>query len=560
CKTNFSGMAVFQTGFGSVDVFASKDGKTSMITVNPEQKSKIFVKLGRTNTYPPIENLHIPPDEGRVAVVSSWELEENAVRLEEENIIRNNREEDYYNESRAKDFIKVFGYPIEAKQYLINSKGNYAEIEGFLISCANRNLKDEALTLLSLISEKDIRDTKADILTEHLVYANKFRDKSLPLNIFNDYVLNPRVSFELLSAYREIILNSLDSMQLNNLRADPKGIENYIHSEIKTKDVSTFLEIRAEDINTYNVPISPAGVQKLKFCDERSLMIYYVAFCRSLGIPTRIDPASETVQYYHNEKWHDVILSKGLKTNEVKRSKLFLSYSGSSREVKYRIHFSIARLDNGFFKTVDLGWEVPLSDFDGGIDLPIGQYMLLTAIRNSDGSVIIKRKYFELKENVSLKLKLNLPEIAYVEEDLGTFYHIKIKDKKNSKINSSKITVKNKYTVLCWIEPGKEPSNHIVKDIEKAKLELENNGISVVYMLKTKNFNPSDFAYPEEMEFYYDFDWQLLYSNLTPESIGQGLEFPWIIMVDANDNIISMSRGYVISVGDILINRVRARS
>jgi hypothetical protein len=559
CKTNFSGLAVFQTGYGSVDVYVSKGGKSSMITVNPDQKGKIIVKLGRTNTYPPIENLYIPPDEGRITPVNDWELEDNAIRLEEENSIRKIRGEDFYDDSRAKDFIKVFGYPVEAKQFLINSRGNYEAIEGFLISCANKNLKTEALTLLSLISEKDLRDTEADILTEHLIYAFKLKDVSLDRNIFNNYVLCPRISNEILKPYRELILNSIDSLQLNTFRKEPQKIKNFIMSEIKTNHSFGFFSMSAKELNEYNVPISPAGVQKLKFCDDQSLMIYYVAFCRSLGIPARIDFASETVQYYHNDKWYDVVLSNNLKRGELKRSKLFLSYSGSGREVKYRIHFSIARLDNGFFKTVDLGWEVPLSDFEGGIDLPIGQYMLLTAIRNNDGSVLIKRKYFELKENVSLKLKLNLPVINYVEEVIGNFSHLKIKDKKNTKINSSKITAKNKYTAFCWIEPGKEPSNHIVKDIKSVKSELESNGITVIYMVKTKNFNPSDFAYPEDMEFYYDFDWQLLYSNLTPESIGQGLEFPWIIMVDANDNIISMSRGYVISAGENLINRVKAR-
>lgn len=559
CKSNFGGMAVFETGYGSIDIYVSKNAKTSTITVNPDHKGKVIVKLGKTNTYPPIESLHIPPDEGRVPIVSSWEQEDNEIRLKKEDSIRKIREEDFYDESRAKDFIKVFEYRDEAKQFLINSRGNAIEIEGFLISCANRNLKNEALKMLSLLSEKDLRDTKADILTEHLLYAMKFKDINLDQTIFENYVLCPRISSEYLKPYRELILNSLDSALMNSLIEDPQKIKNHIMSEIKTNHQYGFFSISAKELNAYNVPISPSGVQKLKFCDEQSLMIYYVAFCRSLGIPARIDKASETVQYYKNGKWFDVILSHNLKRGEVKRSKLFLSYTGNEPEVKYRVNFSIARLEKGFFKTIDLGWEVPLSDYHDGIELPIGQYMLLTAIRHSDGSVVIKRKYFELKENISLKLKLNLPAIAVVEEILGDFWHIKIKDKKNSKINSSKISNKNKYTAFCWIEPGKEPSNHIVSDLSAVNTELEKNGISVVYLVKIKSFDPLAFAYPEEIEFYYDYDWQLLYSNLTPESIGQGLEFPWIIMVDANDNIISMSRGYVISAGEILINRVKVK-
>jgi len=559
CKTNFAGMAVFETGYGSLDIYVSKNNKTTMLTVNPEQEEKVVIKLGRTNTYPPKESLYVPPEEGRVIPPQSWELEDNALRLKEEDSIRRLREEEYYNESKARDFVNIFDYPDEAKRFLINSKGNFVEIEGFLVSCANRNLKNEGLKLLSLLSEKDLRDTKADILTEHLLYAIKFKNNNIDQAIFENYVLCPRISFEYLKSYRELILNSLDSSQMNNFIAEPEKIKDYILTEITTKPLSIFQDITGEDMNAYNVLISPAGVHKLKFCDEQSLKIYYIAFCRSLGIPARIDKTSETVQYFKDDCWHDVFLTKKTGKKELKRSKLFLSYSGNRNEVKYRIHFSIARLENGFFETVDLGWEIPLSAFDDGIDLPIGQYMLLTAVRNDDGSVIVKRKYFELKENISLKLKLNLPEIAYVEETIGTFYHVKIRDIKNSKINSSKISVKNKYTVFCWIDPGKEPSNHIVNDLDAVSAGLEKQGITVVYLVKSKNFNPSEYAYPEDLEYYYDYDLQLLYANITSDQIGNKLEFPWIIMLDKNDEVIFLSHGYVISCGEILINKVKAR-
>lgn len=559
CKTNVNGMAIFETGYGSLEVCASFENKTASVIVEPDQKGVVKIVLGTTEKFPPEDCVYIPPVAGDVMPVDIEKEKENALRLVEEDKIRFEFESGFYDDRKVRDFTVAFGYPKESGQYLLLSKGNYQEIENFLIEYSYKDMRTEALNLLSILPEKDLRDTRTDILTEHLDYSLKFKDKSLPDSVFVEYVLNPRIAFEMLKPYRAVIVNSLDSTEIVKFQNNPAQIRDYILSEIAVNSKSLTLMYSGNDLNAYRVPISPAGVHKLKLCDDKSLVIYYVAFCRSIGIPARIDPASASPQYFFEGNWNDVVLSSDSDSKEIKRSKLFLNCTDTSRELKYRIHFSLARLENGFFNTVDLGWEIPISDFADGLDLPIGQYMLLTAIRNEDGSVIVKRKYFELSENTIIRLNITMPEMKSQSENCPSFNHAGLTDKFNSTVSSVGFIKTGKYVAYCWLDPGKEPSKHIVRDLSPMMSELAKNNITVVYLIKDLNFKPVDFGFPADMKYYFDTDHKLLYSNTTCKTSGAGHSLPLIMLVNSESKTIFSSEGYTIAVGEMLINKVSGK-
>lgn len=47
----------------------------------------------------------------------------------------------------------------------------------------------------------------------------------------------------------------------------------------------------------------PEGVLRTGFTDSRSRDVFFVAACRSLGIPARIDPISGRPEYYEAGNW-----------------------------------------------------------------------------------------------------------------------------------------------------------------------------------------------------------------------------------------------------------------
>ena len=155
------------------------------------------------------------------------------------------------------------------EQFLKLSKGNNSEIKEFFMSLNPTNYSF-GIELLKLLSEKDLRDTPAKILTEHLnlfmdLKTNEKYDKETLVN----YVLNPRIQTEHLSSWRE------ELSQINEIKSienDPKLIIDYI----KTIQIHDSLSISGSYIY-------PSKVAKFKISDKKSLDNFAIALFRYKG-------------------------------------------------------------------------------------------------------------------------------------------------------------------------------------------------------------------------------------------------------------------------------------
>ncbi len=546
-KTNILGKAQLNTGLGSLEISAYYQGKTVSKTINPNDSALIFLIFDVDKEFPTEDALYFPPIEGQEPVIDVEKEKLNAERLISEDKIRTLSEADYYTENKAKDFIKTFEYPNEVVNYLIASRGNWQEIELFLIEAVHKNFKHEANIMLSLLSEKDWRDTKKDILSEHLNLAMKYKNNKLSDSIFYHYVLNPRIHFELLTDYRSHILESLSPEQIEDFQNFPEKINDYILKTIKN--------LENEKINNYLVTISPKGVNKIKMADLFSLKIYSIAFCRSIGVPARLNLITATAQYYKNNSWYNINLTNKQDDENLAKAKLFLINADTTRDLKYRIHFSIAKLDSGFFNTVDLGWETSIKDFSCGIELVEGKYMLLTAIRNSDESISVKRNYFELKSNETKTITVKIPNGNNLLSGVLVFKHGSLVSQKmkGEIIESRNLCNKSKATALCWINPRQEPSKHIVKDIYSVINELKRNDIDVLFICEQADFYPEKYGFPKNMEILIDKELNLLGKNYPCKLKFQNKVLPIIFLLNEDQCIFSNS-GYIINLGDILIN------
>ena len=61
-----------------------------------------------------------------------------------------------------------------------------------------------------------------------------------------------------------------------------------------------------DSLNPQRIPIMPMGVWKSRVADKGSRDIFFVAVCRSIGIPARIEPVAGKVQYAKGLNWVDV--------------------------------------------------------------------------------------------------------------------------------------------------------------------------------------------------------------------------------------------------------------
>ncbi|MDY0142517.1 MAG: transglutaminase domain-containing protein [Bacteroidales bacterium] len=556
-QTNLYGESEFTTGYGSLEITVSDDINSSSIIVNPYFEGLVKIVLGKKDNFPVKTIKYIPPVAQNIAKLDDKLIAKTEKRINQNELIRKKYEKSFYTESAAKYFAETFEYSEEIVPYLVNSRGNWQEIENFLIEASYLNKHNLAVKILQVISEKDLRDINTTTLSEHLLFTPDNVDKSVPDDIYYEYIVNPRVEFEMLKPYRKLILQSLNTQQISYFKNNPEKIIDWITKNIITKIYADKNSILIDELNNYNVPITPDAVHKFKISDARSLKIYFVAFCRSLGIPAKIDNISGVTQYYFDNTWHDAILQKTQEDKSIKRAQVFFVNNDTSIHLKYRINFALSKYEKGEFKTVDLGWEIPISDFKNGVHIPIGKYMLLTSVRNGDGSVDVLRSYFDVAENDIMYLQVALPAPTANSQSNIDFINGNILDFAGNSLNTKSLLRKTNNTAFIWLAPGTEPSKHIMQDIAPMIDKLSKQNINLYFITDTYNFVPQNFNYNRDMNYLYDKGHKLLSKNTVCKTADERKDFPIVILINQQEKIVYKSSGYIIGIGDILLQKAK---
>jgi hypothetical protein len=187
---------------------------------------------------------------------------------------------------------------------------------------------------------------------------------------------------------------------------DPSILIKYVNSNIV---------ITPEDSEDY-FNHSPKGVEELKVSNALYRDVYFVALCRSLGIPSRLEPGSDVPQFYFRKEWHDVWFAG---RNQPLPGQGFIRFSsGETNPVpKYNTHFTIARFEKGRYNTVQ-----KRVDFKDELALAPGHYMLVTGNRIKDSKILSTLSFFELKEDehkaIDIKLRKDVSPLTSETPDL----------------------------------------------------------------------------------------------------------------------------------------------
>jgi hypothetical protein len=182
------------------------------------------------------------------------------------------------------------------------SRGNWKVVKQFLEYAAPKD-PDKALALLSVISPKDRRDTPLNVLKDHFDYSGN--PANFDSEIFNRYILNPRIRNELISGYKERLQNYFSESFKEEVHDNIEVLAKWVHDSIETNNAA----------NPWGVPQLPSGVLEIKVADANSLNIFFVAVARSFGVPARIDAVRNQPQVFQNGKWIDVNPVKGMTEN-----------------------------------------------------------------------------------------------------------------------------------------------------------------------------------------------------------------------------------------------------
>lgn len=358
-------------------------------------------------------------------------------------------------------------YPQEA-DILYRARGNVRNLVSFLI---RPDRKEERKGLLHTLSDKDARDADIQTLQAHLDGAWTTRDRirvgtdetavwgRAPEEIYVRYCLAPRILTEELTDYRSAVEAFFTQEQKERFRNRPKEI--WAHLE------ETFSYVPKEDYDT--LLITPPAALKGRWADERGRRVLFVAVCRTLGIPARINPATGEAEYLEGECWKTAVSRTGGKT-----ARLFLE-KGERDSWRYGQDWTIGRLCGTRFVTLRYG-DIPSEEEGIWLELTEGIYRLITTVRMPNGDQHAAVSCFRLEAGTVKRMKMRLRRGKLQEMRMkNPLPDFGVKDQTGKESCISNFLF-GSASLLIFLKEGEEPTEHVLGELLAEKERLERSG------------------------------------------------------------------------------------
>ena len=551
-ETEQDGTVSLITGIGDLIVWANKDQIFGYKKAGAKE-NKVTVVLDKKygEAHNEIYEL-VPPVEQKIKEASADKQALNAKRLAEEDSIRNAYMSTFMTEEQAGSMAQELNTDKEKTwKYVQLSQGNWQEIVKFI-----RTHKDNPYlwAFLGSLSAKDLRDTPSDILSDHLnsKALSGLDPDPAKTEMLASNVLSPRIERELIRPWRSFFYKEFNY--------DPAGSQHYEAEEIQ-KMISDNIRI-IDDENYYLCPVSPKGVYQLRLADKRSRNIFFVSLCRSAGIPARIETATDKPQYYKDGNWIDVVFEVEKPGNLAKSSLTLNNDRNNVVLPQYYTHFTIARFENGDFITLDYENDPSLKKFPVTLNLDTGYYRMMTGSRANDGSVTIDASYFVMNEKQNEVKTITLPAVQGKMHVMGIVDMNTIITLADGNHNTLKELSKGQGIMLCFVDPGREPSKHVLQDLPALQKEFNEWGGGIIFMTPTDKlsgaFDPSVFKnLPEQSVWATDNNRTLLNGVSNTLQLNFKENFPLTIFLSDNGGILFFSEGYRIGIGENIIKTIR---
>ncbi len=553
--TDRNGSASLTTGLGDLIIWASKDGNSDHKKLSVTTMDTLHLNLSATglDQHTEIYDL-VPPKVSKPIVNPTIEDKNiNDRRMAKEDSIRNSYSSTFKDSVWIRDYVKSMQMGEDTLMRIFRlSYGNWKEMSAY-ISYNQKNVRKLVMPLTYGISDKDLSDTKASVLTDHLlqtVGTATVEEMASPL--FEKYVLAPRMDLEILSPWRSFLMKNLGAEMAAKSKKDIGTLTSWINKNIRI-DLVANKHSRA--------PLTPIGVYNLRVADQISRDIFFVAACRTFGIPARLNPETQTPEYNKDGKW----LRAGFETvaAQPELGKLILVDKNNSLTPQYTLHFTIARINDGICKTLEFDEGLKLTDFPNPVMLETGKYALITGKRLSDGSVLSSMTFFDVSKDKPVTLPVELRKEEATLKPVGTIdpkkIHLSV-TAKNESVTLAEL-MQNTNSVIVLLDPDSEPSKHILNDLAPYKDQLNSwKGRFIFANISEKGTAESIFKtyhLPEKTTFSID-----SYSELTQEIAkvsGKDAKnnLPFVLFCQPAGEILLISSGYKIGMGELLMQMIK---
>ena len=555
--TDENGQTWLTAGLGCMMAYAAKDGKFGFIVFKSGEQENVTITLDHEEGQNDIFEFDMvpPPPTSILPEVTPEMRAESDRRNSHEDSLRNayiKACKDAQMKIIANTGNKSLGSIIE------KSWGNYQTLADFIDYAKGKSQETKAVNLLQNISDKDLRDVSLEVLQDHLDNTPGLEQSiiSMPPDQYEQYILNPRVSNEMLVPYRKTLTEFFPETERRQYHDNPSLLVDWVKENIKTND----------GLNPQRYPISPLGVLKARKADRHSRDIFFVSMARSLGIAAQINPVNGNVQYYdYKNQWVNVDF-EAAEPASAAVGYLDIQYYpiASVADPKYYTHFSIKKFDGQSFRLLAYDAKDPgiddgmmLSSFEHPTPLDEGYYILTAGTRLDDGTALTHSEFFTIKADKTTQVNLILREADHDVHVIGCFYaDVHFTDPETEEDGNPRLLMGNDYFIFGYLDQGSEPTTHAMQDIAAFRKDFEDSGLPMIFVFsskeeydkfKLKNFNdlPEGIVYGLDDGSIRDEIAECMHLNTDVR--------PIFLIANANSEVVFVKQGYTIGLGEQLL-------
>ena len=557
--TDENGQTWLTAGLGCMMAYAAKDGKFGYQVFKSGENENVTITLDHeAGTLDSFELDMVPPAPTSILPEVTEEMRaENDRRIAYEDSLRNA----YIKACKVaqNELIANTGNKTLCRIYE-KSWGNYQTIADFVEYAQGKNGEIKAVELLSNISDKDLRDISLEVLKDHFDNTLGLEQSiiSMPPEHYAQYILNPRVSNEMLVPYRKTLTEFFPEAERRQYHDSPALLVDWVKQNIFVDDA----------LALQRIPISPLGVLKARKSDRHSRDIFFVSMARSLGIAAQINPVNGNVQYF-DKAWVNVDFEATEPTNNAV-GYLDIHYypNATVTDPKYYTHFSIKKFDGNSFRLLAYDAKDPgiddgmmLSTFDHPTPLDEGYYILTAGTRLDNGTALTHSEFFTINADETTHVNLVLRQPDDELRVIGSFYaDSHFTDPETGEEYNPKQLIKDSYFILGLMDQGSEPTTHAMQDIAAFRKDFEACNLPMIFIFSDKEnydkFKLKNFSeLPEGITYGLD-------DGSIRDEIVNGLHLnndsrPIFIIANANSEVVFMKQGYTIGLGEQMLKVIR---
>ena len=514
--TDASGHTFSSAGLGDMLIWASKDGAYGYARASFGKEKEVKVVLDSPfgseafTIVPPPENVVLPE-------VTEEQRAANDKRFAYEDSLRH-----------AYEATFPAGEP---------ARGNWKLIQDFRTWENQVRVKN----VLASLSGKDLHDITLENLKDY--YST-------------DSFLGSRVENEFLTPFYGYFYEHM--LEVINT---PEEMVNWVRDHITVVD----------DPKAWRIPISPRGVFESRLADPRSRDIFFVCAARANGIEAQKDPVTGKVQYRSGEEWLDVHFDGKAEAAASPKGVLKLSFKPTTTisNPQYYTHFSLSKIENGRPRLmafgegeVDMGGGVDWAHvFKDGFTMDAGDYVLVSGNRLSDGSVPVSMLFFRIEEGKVADVPLRIDEGSGAVPVIGSLDAEKLFTPDGSEIDQSLLSAVGRgFYVVAILDPGKEPTNHALRDFIAARERLSAWGRPLVLLcesaealerLKKEAMEGRYGDIPNDIPIVLGVDTAGIRAAIAADQKLAGTSrLPLVVVADSFNRLFFCSEGYTIGLGD----------